>query len=421
MTEKNTLSILQNIKKKMQKFDQEPKKIETVAGINDEFEYIPSNKAKSDVKIEVADNSIAGTAVASDAAASAAAEIDKDLQSAGNPVQTAAKAPTPPTPVSAAPTSFVEDDLGLDDFSDLEDHKPAAPAPKAPPAPAKPQEVVVDDLSLDLEEEDHHQEEPHAEAHDDLDFNLDLDLGEDEEELPQPEPAQQKIPEPEVKKPEEKKTEQQIDDLDLDKLLAEEEAAHKKSQQTAPAKPVAPQPSQEINIDDEEFLKDISMPAKPQAPSPVKAQAPKVEAKKSITDELLDDVDLNDLDDIEDKMFADIAPATTAKAQEKDYSDITAAPQEILQKQLGIKSEEKREEIMIPPLDMSQSFEGERNEEKTYKSPDSNLESMLQNQNFAEIAMHILEPKLDSWLDDHLHGLVEKIVQEEVKKLFEKR
>ena len=39
MVEKNTLSILESIKKKMQKFDQKPKKSEIISGVNDEFEY----------------------------------------------------------------------------------------------------------------------------------------------------------------------------------------------------------------------------------------------------------------------------------------------------------------------------------------------------------------------------------------------
>jgi hypothetical protein len=428
MTEKNTLSILENIKKKMQKFDQEPKKIETVAGINDEFEYIPSSKAKnSDVKIEV-NNAAAEQKFAADSAS----EIDKEFASSSvakaNPAAAAPSTPAPAKP--AAPQNYggVEDDLGLDDLSDLEDtHQPQAATPvvpKAPVAPAPKAPVIEDHDDLhELNLDDHHEEaktEAKKEEHDEFDLNFDLD----DDETPQApvkaaEPAPQVVEVPKPAAPASQAPKQNIDDIDLDKLLAEEDASRKQGQENvAPVVPAKPA----MSADDEAFLKELEasdpiksqtpapsapIPPAPVAPAPVKPPVPPVEAKKSISEELARDVDLDDLDDIEEQMFADSTPKAVAPVVPAAQNP---QQQQIKEEVVAVKEDHRP----VVPLDLSSVS-------NSYVSPDKDLEAMLENRHFSEVAMHLLESKLDNWLNEHLHGVVEKIVQEEVKKLFDKR
>ena len=391
MAEKNTLSILQNIKKKMQKFDQEPQKIDTVAGINDEFEYIPSSKAKADAKIEVA---AAQAKTNPEVDVNAALEIYKDLQFAENSVAAMAKEQAP----KPAANNDMEDDLGLDDLSDLEDHVPAPVAPKdlpvAPVFPAAPAQEIGshDDFELDLDEDDHQLHEVskvesvkaapvhEEEHHDDLDFDLDLDLDEDDQ--------------------------QDLDDLDLNKLLTEEELMHNKANLQAQKVPEVPAAKTAAELEDEEFLKNLepipplTPPTLPPAPALAHSLGEvEANAEKSISDELLHDADLDELDDMEDQLFVDETPAPQVIQNQE------------VENQAVVEVREAKKENAIEPLDMSAVLSEKKSE----------LELMLRNQNFAEIAMHLLEPKLDTWLDQHLHDLVEKIVQEEVKRLFEKR
>ena len=435
MAEKNTLSILENIKKKMQKFDQEPKKIETVAGINDEFEYIPSTKAKnSDVKIEVGN-----VAAEQKAVANAASEIDREFAPKTGYESNASVSASKPTPQNNY--GGIDDDLGLDDLSDLEDTYPPQPAAPVVPAAVKPpvipepQQANVPSNHDDLHElnlDDHHEEpkvEVKQEEHDEFDLNFDLDLDLEEENTPQvPVKAQENVT-PSVEAPKQVSASQNIDDIDLDKLLAEEDASRKQAQEKAA--PVVP-PKPAISADDEKFLKELeaSDPIKipsPAAPVPPVAQAiptvtpptppaeKKAEAKTSLSEELARDVDLEDLDDIEEQMFAD----SSAKTSQPVVSDIqNSQPQQIQEEVVVVKEdvvpEVKKEHRPIAPLDLSSV-------EKTYVSPDKDLEEMLENRHFSEVAMHLLESKLDNWLEQHLHGVVEKIVQEEVKRLFEKK
>ena len=188
-----------------------------------------------------------------------------------------------------------------------------------------------------------------------------------------------------------------IDDIDLDELSKEEEVEKKQAV-------VQPAVKDEIDFDDEEFLKDLGMaaPAKSKSPLPpiddiTTEKAAATSDEKTIADELFEDIDLDDLDDIEKKMSVDHTADKLEQSNDREQNQATEP--------LKIKEE-------IAPIPTQNSI---------IQSINGEIETILQNQNFSEIAMNILEPKLDSWLDQHLHGLVEKIVQEEVKKLFEKR
>lgn len=424
MAEKNTLSILQNIKKKMQKFDQEPKKIETISGANDEFEYISTSKPKAaEAKIPHIDSA--------SAVPQEIFNIDKDLELLSRPTENMAEVKVEPAKAAVSVSSPAElDDLGLDDFSDLDgldaksEEVVATPikeeilniisqeAPKA--IQSKIEEIDDSDHDLpsfDLENEEKEDEEIKAtptdviekESSDDfnMDFDADLDLDEDSEheEIVTPDSAKPMELKNDLSKnseiesvndkPEYKNYERKIDDINFNKS-SEEKNLSVAVEEVVQNKPEPVAPSRLSDVDDEQFLKDLGIENTAQ----VKPQDPALNStQKKVHD--LDDLDLNALDEIENSMDIDSLSPVTFKEE--------------------VPVAEKKEEIKNIPAPL----------EKTEEVPDmiseNELELMLRDQNFAEIAMNILEPKLDAWLDEHLHGLVEAIVQEEVKKLFEKR
>lgn len=399
MTEKNTLSILENIKKKMQKFDQEPKKIETVASVSDEFEYIPSGKPKHEnTSVAPSENKNVVTDIGLD-------EIDKEIRTTEN-------TPIKQNEIKVEPQKVEDpallDDLGLDDLSDLDTHTTqqtiSAPSQNAMVVPTqKKEEPAVQNELDDLDE-------------------LSLDHIEDEAEEKAVAPTNQTTTSTSNQKP-------TFEDLDLDELLKEESQTAKTPQPSSNQPNLKPQELQKNNIDDEKFLEELEKEVANKAHNTTSV-APKIEEqKKSISEELLDDIDFDDLDDLEEEM-------TTVPTISKPVTPNLSTSSSIEEEE-KFKSPIVEENKFIPELEDLEdkdhsSFESE--EEVKTKEEDSDtdennestankqkLENLLQNQNFAEIAMHLLEPKLDAWLDEHLHGLVEKIVQEEVKKLFDKR
>ena len=50
----------------------------------------------------------------------------------------------------------------------------------------------------------------------------------------------------------------------------------------------------------------------------------------------------------------------------------------------------------------------------------SGISTFSQGPAFVELATHLMEPKLEKWLNEHLPELVEKIVREEIKKIIPK-
>ncbi len=373
MTEKNTLSILQNIKKKMQKFDQEPKRIETFSGIDDEFEYIsPAQQKASEIKSE--------TEVALPNQEEML-DIDKELQLAAKPSENKVEE-SPAVSVKESVTSVeddsIGDDLGLDDLEE----KPLDSA----------QEQNVEDVSgeenLDLDNDEKQSESEEVETHieDDVDdlivesesadeeaekksetlknnqtendeFEFDLDLDE-ELDLDEDEKDDVKnIPLASQKPSQVKLSNEAEEDLELAELLKDEEVLlDSKSEK----------PETEENLDD--ILDDSEV-----ASDPAQSQSP----QNKIDD--LDDIDLDELDEIANKMEVD----TNSKAA--------------AQKDFDTELEEDNKNIT------------------------ENQSDRLSNEELSKAATNILETKMDAWLDKNLRGLVESIVQQEVKKLFERR
>ncbi len=396
----------------MQKFDQKPKKIETVSDVNDEFEYISSSKGKAPEKYSDREEK---------------SSIEKELY------ETSKEMTTPLDPVISTPqveevikpeikfepkiTSGSDDlnldDLGLDDEDDfdlkMENDVAIAsqPLPNNPaPQPVASEEVAEEEL--DSEELEHEED----------DLDLDLDLDEDLEEdvvtdavaqNPQAAPTMEDDLDP---KEESKKDD---DDIDLDELLKEEES----EKQPEPSKPaeVAPLKTAEVapsktqsDIDEEDFLKDLDLEEEATIKVP---QEEKITTQSSLNndDDFLDDIDLDEDD------LAEAAPkvAPSAPVQEVPAPKISepmnfeTAPQET-------------KNISEPKILRQETVEEASQSIKKLIDAGSMINDMKGfSQNhpiFTEIAMQILEPKLEAWLNEHLPQLVEKIVQEEIKKIM---
>jgi cell pole-organizing protein PopZ len=184
MAEKNTLSILETIKKKMLKLDRKEEKASSVVSSNEEFQYISSGKQ---------------------AEAAKPAEVKVEAVAATNPTPKFEDNLGLDLPVQAAPVKRPEkssgmgsfDDFNLDDLDlDNEEKTFAAPAnPLAAAAAAQPQakletrdpeleeddaEEFEDDAEMDEEEEQENAEE----ARPDLDWlGNPSDATEEEEEI----------------------------------------------------------------------------------------------------------------------------------------------------------------------------------------------------------------------------------------------
>lgn len=354
----------------MQKFDQEPKRIETFSGIDDEFEYIsPTKQQATEKQVAPADD----FAVQNENFA-----IDQELQLAAKPAEI--KSGTTDLPQ----VNGIHDDLGLDDLSDLDDVEEIAKAPLQQPnqqstttAINPDSEKNSDDIDLDLEDpepENHDEdveenydddeaveEEDHEETEaEDDEFKLDLDLDEeiDLDDDNQDEDQQQ------ISTP---KLSEKSDNDDLEELLEDEANAAAKAK-----KDESPQ-SKTANDAEDEFL-DAGKNEDENVVQKVSLKRNKIED--------LDDIDLDELDEIANRMDVDLA---SQKAIENNAE-------------------------VVPEADLEHNI-----------TTQNKAETILPDQNFSQVTANILESKLDAWLDKNLRSLVESIVQQEVKKLFEKR
>jgi len=316
MAEKNTLSILENIKKKMQKFDREPKRIDTVSGVDDEFEYIVPAKLKEQPEKKDQDENLSNKV-------EEAKLQDDEIEMKNIAAENTAKQNLP------VRESLVHDDFDLDDLSDLDHYEPKKDSlstnsvqtvnqnefeeiPQAP-IPSSDQELTVNQKSEEQKLEEHSDE--------DLNLNLDIDLEDDSAVLEQK--TVEKNPKKNSKQFENDPLNDPLFGLELDDLIKNDLKDAEKEK---------PQPKlAEIKLtaeaDDEEFLKnledDIAQIEKPEAEKiPEKA----LEPKKS-KDELSDDLDLKDLDNLEKDMStaseAVKKPQTNLEDEELKQKDIS--------------------------------------------------------------------------------------------------
>ncbi len=413
MSEKNTHSILESIKKKLNKFDQKPtNKVADVAG---EFDYVAPVKKDEMVK----ETFIAATPATAqpefhsfpalqpakeDAAEekekSSLEDIDWDDESSVKPIVAEVSATTQNI------DSFEEFDE--DDIEDYEDEND-----------------FDDEIEEEIEEEHHEEESDLVEESDDDILNFDeLTSGENHQE--------------EIKKSEPVKVEED-DDLNLDDLdfgeLTEEKKPAVKAAETGEVDPhdieldelereiqrqkeqIAEEEKSEVHLELEEELLGIK---KPDQEPLVETPAQTSEIASEVLDDLISDTPLEPMPEAPEVDVFQEAPAeelpelppmqTLVQTQAQAAMEIPSKSNEIFVEQRG---------IVISEDTIKQTSDSVKKLIDA-KNIVSGISSFSQSPMLGELASQLLEPKLEKWLNANLSQLVEKIVREEIKKIIPK-
>ncbi len=498
MAEKNTLSILETIKKKMGKLDQKPKPENKIADLSEEFQYITPTKKAAEAVAEKKEEIVATKPAIK-------FEDDLGIEDPKKPAAPAAAAPTP------AKTEKKLEDFNLDDL-DLDDETALAKKPAAPveakveegfseedvedyedsvdlsedekkPEEKPREEKVEDDLNLDELEIDNLEEEPKApadqEQEDDLDLSA-LDF-EDEKaaEIPQkkaeaedelnlddlelepeeitPKPAEEKDPLDElsleelekipaesaakIAAPQVAEEKDPLDDISLEELEKESEIAA--------AKIVKKEPEKEDNLDDidlsdleEESAREVALASEkgkiekqisPQDEIDLefgreimgaRPEISRVNEQKFIPNQQVQPEEEFEIDQPihQELPQQNFAPTSEAQEQGENFSeDWLSAPlpqEEPHYAASNVSKMERRGEIIHETTARQTTDSIKRLLDA--KNIISGISTFSKNPELSEIAMNLLEPKLEKWCNENLSELVEKVVREEIKKLIPK-
>lgn len=467
MAEKNTHSILESIKKKLNKFDQ--KTANKMSNLDDEFDYVASAKKEGEGRYESVLSQAAEPEQVSDLAQDPQLEINKenpalenldlDDESSIKPIMEEVAAGSQNTDSyeefeeedledfeDEVDFAEDEDDLSEDDFledefaEELEEMRAKASIEteenddlnfgELTQSESKVEEeskepVVAEEESDDLNFDELTQAEPEPKAKqkevvlveeeedEDLDFN----------ELTEAKPAEVKQRESvvvEEDEEEEEEKEEDDEDLDFDDLEFEEEVRKEQSQKAVE------QPAEQDPHDDEldELEREIQ-----KLKETAKEEAPK-EAHLELEDELLG---------IKPAEVVASVAAPVALAPEPERA---AVPQEVSAPP-KVELDNFSSFPELPPIQVqaaqeisnTQIFErrGVALDEATVKQTTESVKKLLDARNvvsgianfsqspiLAELAMQMLEPKLEKWLNENLSQMVETVVREEIKKIISK-
>ncbi len=488
MAEKNTLSILETIKKKMGKLDQKPKPENKIADLSEEFQYITPTKKAAEAIAEKKEEIVA---------AKPAIKFEDDL---GIEDLKKSAAPTP-AKTEKKLEDFNLDDLDLDDetalvkkpaapvtakveegFSeeDVEDYEDSVDLSEDEEKPLE--EKAEDDLNLDELEIDNLEEEPKApvaqEQEDDLDLSaldledektaeisqkkpevedeLNLDDLELEPEEITPKPAEEKDPLDELSLEELEKIpaesaakiaapktaeEDPLDDISLEELEKESEIAATKA--------VKKEPEKEDNLDDID-LSDLEEESAKEAA--LARENEKIEKQISPQDEI--DLEFGreimgarpEISRVSEQKFIPNQQAQSEEEFEIDQPIHQELPQQNFAPTLETQEQEENlsEDWLSAPLPQEESHyatptvskmerRGEIIHETTARQTSDSIKRLIdakniisgistfsKNPELSEIAMNLLEPKLEKWCNENLSELVEKVVREEIEKLIPK-
>jgi len=386
MAEKNTLSILESIKKKMIQFDQkDPKKTSSFSG--DEFAY--SSPEKNNLNKTTEENAALAQ---ENQALNKDSELDNNDQKK-SVVDFADEEDHEENPFISNPLTQDNDDFLFEDDNEIvetqkksflqhdvpesQDNKLEVDNKKKeeiskPEAEVKKEEISSITSKSPIENKVENQSLPKDE--DDLDLD-DLDLDEDED------------PKPEVKK-----DDSQSHDLDFgeDFLTLEDE-------------------NEDLDIDELEEIR----------PEPKKKEAINhfdkddfFDRKKSEDKDFLSDVDLDSEDEIiEEKKPEPMKTVVKQMPIISDVVNISSIPTKKDQADQSLISEKTLQQTtssIRKLIDANNVLHGM----KSFSNPNSSA--------FSELAVQLMEPKLEKWLNDHLANLVEEIVREEIKKIIPK-
>jgi hypothetical protein len=285
----------------------------------------------------------------------------------------------------------------------------------------------VEDDDLDLEEEnveEHHEDENEEDI---------LDLENHEEE-----PAPKEISEDddldfaELEKHEEKKPAMEIkeeshedDDLNFDDL------------ESLPPKKLEPQIHKDL---DDDLDLELEMADK-------KLEAPKIQTPPFLApkDTSADGIDLFDLE-MKEKPISQTAPNNEidlefekeimglkpASLPEKSVEDFISNPAPF-QPQVAQQNYDSQSQISVMNSPKGTNNMGNGIYDSTLRQVGDSVRKLIDAKNvvsgisafsqgpaFVELATHLMEPKLEKWLNEHLPDLVEQIVREEIKKIIPK-
>ena len=539
MAEKNTLSILETIKKKMHKLDQKSEKTVAPASSNEEFQYISST-----AKVETA--AVLETKVSEQKIDTTMPKFEDDLdlenleKEIAPPVAEASKNKNPEAlddfnlddfdldseeKTQAVVSSIAKmkqnevGDFSEDDIEDFEDeidiaedeiveeeveeehqdllaedvdwlgNKIVTDEAEEIPAVVTPK---VDDLDLTFGEEDH--EEIDKTKHDELDLEhleeepveeeneeedvLDLEADEekdddldlehlDEEEYNEEEHEEEDALDLEV-------DEEKDDDLDLEHLDEEEynEEEHEEEdildlenhEEKKPPMEIKEESDEEddLNFDDLESLPpkklepqinkdldddlDLELEIADKKLEALKIQTPPFLPPK---DTLANGIDLFDLEmkekpisqtaskifsnneiDLEfEKEIMGLKPASFSKKSVEDFISNPAS----FQPQVAQQNYSSQSQVSVMNSPKGTNNTGNGIYDSTLRQVGDSVRKLIDAKNvvsgistfsqgpaFVELATHLMEPKLEKWLNEHLPELVEKIVREEIKKIIPK-
>jgi hypothetical protein len=492
MAEKNTLSILETIKKKMSKFDQKAEKTSKLADLNDEFQYIsPSSKKQAEEKmanaksqeIPTLDEARVGNSVRK------LEDPDFDIDDESKPKE--------PIDEYLMEEDDIEDYEDEADFEEMEGEKEEEFS----------SEVTAEDDEFDLdifEEEETENAQENYEKDDDL--NLDeLDLGSDEPEQTLEENIDEEAHDEinlqenlEVKK----------DDLDLEAIAKEYEEEHPEEfhktfeptvenaaenveqtieQHDEPLNfdDLQDEPEQEIKAKEAEEIPSFSEPEavsqniadvvlekksektnnnfdgelekldKELEKQNIEAEKKKLEIKMSpleeidlefekeimgfrpqFTDENSQEVAKEEskiVEETENIVFENVAP-TQIETEIKISENIkNHEPIQLAEETPAVSFEAPKPPVEpIQQVTKSRNFDSMIREETVLQASDSirrlmdaknvveGISTFSKSPAFSELALRIMEPKLEKWLNENLPELVENIVRDEIKKIIPK-
>ncbi len=436
MAETNTLSILENIKKKIQKFD-EPRKAENknFSDLGDEFQYDgpvkKTNPVEAQANVEEAvkpvDDSIEKEIETSFAKADSAEAQAEEAQEATTE-EAATEEASPAESTTEAPTEHEEEfepiedeiDFNFDDLDDEDEEELELPEVAEEPAAEASTEEVADFEST---------EEVAAEP----EFAADEEepaVTEAVEEMPEEasaEEAEEEFVEPVEE--DENLAEEDEEPAEADEELADEEPAVEKMEVAEEyEEPTIDEiDNEEIDLDEQEALEPEPEPEEPTPAAPAR----KISDEEAELDRLLHEEQLSQEAKAQKASqspeFCNVDEFLNRKAQEemlkqpeimpeKNTLDLNMQDANMMRKDAQIVSAADSIVNQTTATNVSDSIK----KLVDAKNVVSGVTSFSKSEAFADIAAQLMEPRLEKWLNEHLPALVEQIVREEIKKIIPK-
>ncbi len=351
-------------------------------------------------------------------------ELDKELEAKEKELQKE-------KPVSKE----IEDDLNQD-VDDILGESKADEEPKteAKQEKTKDSDEDLDDLNFDDLEDDLEEVKTDKRPETKLDKVDNFDLEELEQEAKKAEEKLDKIEEvtkraidaklPEVsvenkiefenQNKEEKKTSKDLSDIDEIDLEFEKEMMGLK-----PGEHKKKGDEKKEEFKEKEVLKENSIEKEFEPKKEEKVEFKKEE--KPVTDSLAEEIELQreDFDDDEDDLFTD-----DISSNHEDKPDLT--------KELSIAESDIDSDLKDSQIQVIQNKSSMLSDETVSQAQDSikrlvdakkvvsGISTFSKSPALAELAVEIMEPKLERWINEHLPEVVENIVREEIKKIIPK-